>query len=270
MAERSVVITGVGAVSPLGTGADVLHRRWLAGELGLHDGEGTCRDFDPGSVLSTKEVRRADRFTQLALVAADEALRAAGWTARVPVEADRVSCVIGTGIGGLGTLEAQHDVLRTQGARRLSPLAIPLLMANAAAAAIARRHDLHGPALAPVAACASGANAIGDGARLIRAGAVDAAVVGGAEATLTEFARAAFAEMGASSPSGACRPFDARRDGFVMGEGAGVLVLERREAALARGAPVLGSVDGYWCTVDGYHLSAPEPESSVIPVRNLR
>jgi 3-oxoacyl-[acyl-carrier-protein] synthase II len=256
---RRVVITGVGAVTPLGTGARTLFERWSAGQLGIDGGEAPCADFDPGAALGPKLARRTDRFAQLAVAASDEAIAHAGWDEQLPYEAERVGCVIGTGIGGIGTIEAQQDVLRDRGAGRVSPLSVPLLMANAGSGMVAMRHGLRGHSYSVASACAAGAHAIGAATRMIQAGDADAVVTGGAEAPLTGLARAAFAAMGATSESGVSRPFDARRDGFVMGEGAGVLVLEDAEQAERRGARVLGEVLGYGASSDAYHLTAPDP-----------
>jgi len=257
--SRRVAITGVGAVTPLGVGAEPLIERWSAGECGIADGLGECRDFDPAALLDRRTARRSDRFTQLALVAADEALAQAGWGAGAPVAAERVGCVIGTGIGGIGTIESQHDVLRERGAGAVTPLGIPLLMANAASGAVAMRHGLKGQCYGTVSACAAGAHAIGAGLRMVQHGDADACVVGGSESALTPLAKAAFAAMAATSPTGVSRPFDARRDGFVMGEGAGVLVLEAEDAARARGAEPLALLAGYGATADAHHITAPEP-----------
>ena len=257
--KRRVAITGLGAVSPLGVGAAVLIERWAGGELGIEDGLGRCSDFEPEDHLSRKEARRADRFTQLALVAADEALEQAGWQAGLPYRGEDVGCVMGTGIGGIGTIEHQHDVLRERGPKAISPLAVPLMMANAGSGVIAMRHGLKGHCYGTVSACAAGAHAIGAGMRMVQHGDATACVAGGAEAGLTPLAEAAFAGMGATSPSGVSRPFDRRRDGFVMGEGAGALVLEDERAARARGAAVLGYLVGYGATADAHHLTAPEP-----------
>jgi 3-oxoacyl-[acyl-carrier-protein] synthase II len=256
-----VVITGRGAVTPLGVGVDPLIGRWLAGESGVVDGEAPCGDFDPTDFISRKQARRTDRFTQLALAAADLALADAGWSADPPIDPGRIGCVIGTGIGGLGSLEAQKDVLRDAGPRQVSPLSVPLMMGNAAAAAVAMRHGLRGPSYGVVSACAAGSHAIGTAARMIRSGEAEIVVTGGAEATLTPLARASFAAMGALSELGISRPFDAERDGFVMGEGAGVLVLESVEGAAARGAPILGRVLGTASTSDAFHITAPDPEA---------
>ena len=256
---RSVVITGVGAVTPLGVGARTLHERWTAGQSGIEDGFGRASEFEPKEHLSVKDVRRSDRYTQLALAAAKEALEDAGWEDGPPGDPERAACVIGTGIGGIGTLEGQHIVMRDQGAERISPLSIPLLMANAASGVVAMKHDLRGQSFGTVSACAAGAHAIGMAERLIRYGDADCVVTGGSEAAITPLATAAFGRMDALSDSGISRPFDRRRDGFVMGEGAGILVLESEEFAKQRGARILGALRGYASTSDAYHLTAPEP-----------
>ncbi len=246
--------------APLGVGAGRLLERWCAGEIGITDGIAACDEFEPETLLGKKERRRADRFTQLAIVAADEAVNDAGWEPDAPYDPERIGCVIGTGIGGIGTIEAQHDILRERGPGALSPLAVPLMMANAASGTIAMRHTIKGETYGTVSACAAGAHALGNGFRLVRHGVLDACLVGGSEAGITPLAHGAFAGMGATSESGICRPFDRRRDGFVMGEGAGVLVLEDEERARARGAEILGFVSGYGATADAHHLTAPEPE----------
>ena len=259
MRGRRVVVTGIGSVSPLGIGADALGSRWIAGECGIDDGAGRCDEFEATEHMSRKEARRADRFTQLALVAADEAIADAGWEDGPPGDLGRVGCLVGTGIGGLGSLEEQEGVLRERGPKQVSPLSVPLMMGNAGAAAVAMRHGLHGQTYGVVSACAAGAHALGAAARMIQAGDADAAVTGGAEAAITAIGTAAFAAMGATSPTGISRPFDARRDGFVIGEGAGILVLEEAEAAERRGARVRAEVIGYAATSDAHHLTAPEP-----------
>jgi 3-oxoacyl-[acyl-carrier-protein] synthase II len=254
-----ILITGVGAVTPLGVGAQELLDGWNARRTGIEDGVGACRDFDPTEFMTTKEARRSDRFAQLAIAAGAQAVADAGWDEEPPVDPADVGCVIGSGIGGMWTFESQCEVLRDRGPQRVSPLAIPLIMGNAAAGLVAMRHHLQGPVFGVMSACASGTHAIGEAARMINAGEAKAVVAGGAEATLTPLATAAFAAMEATSPTGISRPFDARRDGFVMGEGAGVLVLESEELAQARGARVLGEVLGYASTADAHHLTAPEP-----------
>ncbi len=260
MTDR-IAITGLGAVTPLGVGAERLIDGWIAGESGISDGLARCEDFDPADHLTRREARRSARFTQMAMVAAGEALEQAGWTAEdPPADPDRLGCVIGTGIGGLPTIESEHDTLREKGERAISSLCVPMMMANAAPGAIAIRHDLRGQCFGTVSACAAGAQAIGVGLRLMTAGDADACVVGGTESAITDLAVAAFGKMGATSESGISRPFDLRRDGFVMGEGAGILVLENAEVAEARGAEALGYLTGYGATADAHHMTAPQPE----------
>jgi 3-oxoacyl-[acyl-carrier-protein] synthase II len=209
--------------------------------------------------MSKKNVRRTDRFAQLAVGAAREALDQAGWTSALPSEPDAVGCVIGTGFGGIETVVEQVGVCRMRGERKISPLTIPLMMSNAAPGVISLLFGLKGPAHSIGSACASGSDAIGSAARMIAEGRADAVVAGGSDACLTSIAVAATARAGALSKTGVSRPFDARRDGFVLGEGAGVLALEAAEVAEARGAPVLGEVLGYGASVDAYHLASPDP-----------
>ena len=260
--RREVVVTGVGAVSPLGVGARPLYERWRAGASGIEDGVGAATEFQPSEHLSVKEARRSDRFTQFSMVASDEALRDAGWDGEMPYDAKRVACIIGTGIGGIGTLEVQHATLLDKGPEKVSPLAIPLLMGNAGAAGVSMRHGLRGESYSVVSACAAGAQAIGAAMRSIQAGESDAVVTGGSEAALTPLATAPFGALDAMSNEGISRPFDARRDGFVMGEGAAVLVLEEAEAARERGATILGTISGYGSTSDAYHLTAPDKDGT--------
>ncbi len=255
-----VVVTGIGAVTPLGVGARTLHDRWTAGTSAFRDGEAPCADFEPTDHLSKKEARRADRFTQFGVVASDEALAMAGWDDELPYDPFRIGCVLGTGIGGIGTLEGNHDTLRDKGARDVSPLAIPLMMSNAGSAALSLRHGLKGPVFSVVSACAAGGHAIGTALRAIQCGDAQAVVTGGSEAALTPLSRASFASMSALSPTGVSRPFDNRRDGFVMGEGAAVLVLEDGESARARGANILATVRGYGATGDAHHITAPDAD----------
>jgi 3-oxoacyl-[acyl-carrier-protein] synthase II len=254
---NEVVVTGVGAVTPLGVGAAKLHERWAAGVCGIEDGEGRCDEFVVTDHFSVKQARRADRFSQLVLVAVGEALADAGWDVELPYDAARIGAIIGTGIGGIGTIETNDRTLIEQGPKLVSPLAVPLMMGNAGAAAVSMRHGLKGPSYGVVSACAAGTHAIGSAMRAIQYGDATAVVAGGTEAALTPLSRAAFAAVDALSPSGISRPFDRRRDGFVMGEGAGVLVLENGEAARARGARVLAIARGYGATSDAFHITAP-------------
>lgn len=261
--KRRAVITGIGAVTPLGVGARYLHERWVRGLSGVsvRDGQagGYCEEYDPAEHLSVKEARRLDRFAQFAVVAADEAIADAGWSDGGPYDPMRVGLVMASGIGGFTTVQANLDVMREKGPMRISPLGIPMYMPNAAAAAVSMRHGIQGQSFAVASACASSGHAIGLAARMIQYGDADAVVAGGAEATLTDFGFGSFNTMSALSKIGISCPFDARRDGFIMGEGAGVLVLEEYEQALARGATIIGEVAGYGSTSDAHHLTAPEP-----------
>jgi 3-oxoacyl-[acyl-carrier-protein] synthase II len=256
---KEVVVTGVGAVTPLGIGAQALHERWAAGICGIEDGEGRCREYVATDHLSVKDARRADRFSQFAIVASTEALADAGWDGALPYDASLIGSMIGTGIGGIGTIEANDLALLEKGPKHVSPLAVPLMMGNAAAAAVSMRHGLRGPSFGTVSACSSGADAIGAAMRAIACGDATAIVTGGAEAALTPLSRAAFSALDALSVIGISRPFDIRRDGFVMGEGAGVLVLEEGEAARARGARILAVLRGYGASADAHHVTAPDP-----------
>ena len=193
---------------------------------------GRASEFDPTEHLSVKEVRRADRFTQFALVAGDEALAEAGWTDELPYEHDRIASILGTGIGGIGTLERGKELLIECGEKKVPPLSVPLMMSNAAAAAVSMRYKLLGPCHGIVSACSGGADAIGAAKMMIESGLVDAVVTGGSEAAITPLSIASFKALDALSKSGISRPFDRDRDGFVMGEGGAILVLEA-----ARGAP---------------------------------
>lgn len=262
MTRRRILVTGFGAVSPLGVGADALIDRWCDGDSGIADGLGACVDFDPADFLPKKEIRRIDRVSQFAVVAADEALRGAGWLEEddLPVSGERVGCVIGTGSGGSATLQAGWEKIGEAGDDGISALFIPKTMPNAAAAVVAIRHGFGGPSSAVSSACSSGADAIADGVRMLRLGEADAMVVGGTEAQIVRLTLAAFRNMGAISPSGLSCPFDARRDGFIMGEGAGILVLEDAELAERRGAPILGEILGYGVTNDSHNIVAPDPQ----------
>ncbi|MDA0183224.1 beta-ketoacyl-ACP synthase II [Solirubrobacter phytolaccae] len=258
--SREVVITGVGAVTPLGVGARTLHERWSAGVVGITDGKGVATEFDPTEHLSVKEVRRADRFTQFALVAGDEALAEAGWSEELPYEGDKIASILGTGIGGIGTLERGKEILIESGAKKVPPLSVPLMMSNAAAAAVSMRFKLLGPCHGIVSACSGGADAIGAAKMMIESGLVDAVVTGGSEAALTPLSNAAFGALDALSKQGISRPFDKDRDGFVMGEGGAILILETRENAEKRGAKILGTLKGYGASADAYHLTAPDKD----------
>ena len=259
--KRRAVITGIGAVTPLGVGAHTLHERWAAGDVGIVDGAGRCSDFEPGEFLSVKEVRRSDRFSQFARVAGDEAIGQAGWDDGIPCDPMRAGCIVATGIGGLQTLLAQYDVIKEKGPKAASPLGVPLFMPNSAVAALSMKYGLKGQSYGIVSACSSGAHAVGAALRMIQYGDADVVIAGGTEAVVIDMTVACFDSMQALSPTGISRPFDARRDGFVLGEGAGVIVLEEASIAETRGATVLGEVAGFGSTSDAYHLTAPDPAS---------
>jgi 3-oxoacyl-[acyl-carrier-protein] synthase II len=250
-------ITGVGAVTPLGDGADTLFERWRDGVCGLQDGVGACRDFDPGVMLSKKEARRTDRFVQFAMAASQEAVQQA-WGDEMPYDPARVACILGVALGGTEVMFNEYNKLHERGPDSVWPLTVPVTMPNAPPAVLAMRHGFHGETCSIASACSSSAQAIGEGLRMIRLDEADAVIVGGAEACLTDYVLALFRNAGALSRSGNCKPFDKKRDGFVMGEGAGILVLEKPDEAEKRGAEVLGHVAGYGSSTDGYHLSAPE------------
>ena len=272
--SRRVVITGLGAVTPVGNDVPTMWRNLLAGKSGagpitLFDAAAfktkfACevKDFDAGTLIGKKDARRMDRFTQLAVVAAQQALQ----DSTLIVNADntaRIGVYVGSGIGGIGTLEAELRQLVAKGPDRVSPFLVPMMLPDTAAGQVAIQFGLRGPNMAIVTACASGNNAIGEATECIRRGAADVMVTGGAEAGITPLAVAGFNSMTAIStrndaPTQASRPFDKERDGFVIGEGAGMLVLEELEYARTRGAKIYGEILGYGATADAYHITAPE------------
>ena len=258
--EPSVVVTGRGVVARsdrlVDESPDAFFEALLAKRSGIADGIGACVDFDPEVAMSPKEARRSDRYTQLAVAAAMQAAEEAG----LPdgVDPERLGVLVGTGVGGLATLQNECQAWLEGGDRAVSPHFVPMMMPNAAAGTIAMRLGAHGPGFSVSSACATGGHAIGEAARMIARGEVDAVVAGGTEAALTGLCIAAFKRMGALSREGVSRPFDAERDGFVMGEGAGVLVLEREEHAKARGAEILARIAGYGASNDAFHITMPE------------
>ncbi len=272
---RRVVITGIGAVTPVGKDAPSTWESICAGRHGItkidrFDTEdlgvsvaALVKDFDPSSILDRKEQRRTDPYCQYALYAADEALRDCGSNLK-DLDPYRVGVIIGSGIGGMQTLEENHQKFLEKGPGRVSVFFIPMMISNMAAGNISIRTGFKGANFAPVTACASSAHAVGEAFRLIKGGYLDACVAGGAEATVTKFAMAGFNNMGALSrsqdPDRASIPFDKERDGFVMGEGAGVLILEELEHAKARGAKIYAEVAGYGATGDAYHITSPAPD----------
>ena len=289
MADRRVVITGIGLVTPLGWGREISWKRILAGQSGAGrisafdptdyacqvacevprvDGRGGGSAdmegaFDPEQVMSPKELRRVDDFILYAIAAADEAVKDSGWAPEDDRGRERTGVIIGSGIGGLGTIEETAIELHEKGPRRISPFFIPSALINLASGHVSIRHGFKGPNHSVVTACATGAHAVGDASRFIRSGDADVMVAGGAEAAVCTLGIAGFVACRALStgfnetPQRASRPYDKDRDGFVMGEGAGVLVLEEYEHAKARGAKIYAEVKGYGLSGDAYHITAP-------------
>ncbi|MXW60761.1 MAG: beta-ketoacyl-ACP synthase II [Acidimicrobiaceae bacterium] len=254
MQGRRVAVTGLGIVAPCGVGVEAF---WAGLCSPAPVGPRVLEDWDASPYFeNAKEVRRSDRFTQLAVAAAEEALAQAGELGADPA---RLGTFIGTGVGGIETLETQIETRLTKGERRVSPFLVPMMMTNAAAATLSMRHGWQGPCENTVTACAAGTHAIGNAARLISNGLCDAVLAGGSEAPFTPTAVAGFSNMTALSSSGVSRPFDPRRDGFVMAEGAAVLVLEELSHAEARGATILGEILGSASTADAHHITAPAP-----------
>jgi len=251
--RRRVAITGVGVVSCCGIGKDAFFEGLCSA---APEGEHRVHDFDPSPWLDVKQARRADKFQQFSVASAQMALDDAG---ELRVDPARAGVIFGTGVGGLETLQQQITVLVEKGPRRVSPFLVPMIMGNAGAAAISMRFGWRGPCETVVTACAAGTQSIGNAARLIQSGRCDAVITGGAEAAMAEIGIAAFSNMTALSTSGVSRPFDRRRDGFVIAEGGGALVLEELEMALERGAHVYAEVLGSASTADAHHITAPAP-----------
>ncbi|MFL1675649.1 beta-ketoacyl-ACP synthase II [Paenibacillus dendritiformis] len=272
-----VVITGMGAITPLGQDTASLWQGLIRGQSGISAIDafdassckvriaGQVRDFDAEARFGRKEARRMDRFTQFALAAAEEAYRQAELDRWGGLDSERMGVYVGSGIGGIQTMLQQEAILRERGADRVSPTLVPMMIANMAAAQISIRYGAHGPSMAPVTACSIGNTAIGEAFRLIRAGGADVVMAGGTEAALTDLALASFSNATALSarndePERASRPFDRGRDGFVMAEGAGIVILESLTHALRRGAPIFAEVIGYGSSSDAYHMVASHPE----------
>lgn len=254
---RRVVVTGVGVVAPCGVGRDAF---W-AGLLGpAPEGPRRVEAFDATPIFGPKEIRRVDRFTQFAAVAAAEAVEDAGGVSSFASDPDRTGVIVGTGVGGIETLEEQIKVLLDRGARRVSPFLVPMMMGNRGAADISMRYGFRGPCETTVTACAAGTHSVANGARLVATGRCDVVIAGSAEAAMTETSIAGFTNMTALSTTGVSMPFDAKRDGFVMGEGAGILVLEELDRAVARGAKIYAEVLGAASTADAHHITAPAPQ----------
>lgn len=276
--RRRVVVTGLGLVTPLGTGVE---KNWQAireGRSGIStiarfDASafptriaGEVRDFRPEEFIDKKEIKKMDLFIQYAVAAADMAMKGSGLVID-DANAPRVGCVVGVGMGGLPSIEESHLIFLDSGLKRLSPFFIPKLIANLAPGQIAIRFGAKGINYTTTSACSSGGHAVGEAMRLIRHGYQDAVICGGSEAAITPLGIGGFAVMRALStrndePERASRPFDAGRDGFVMGEGAGILVLEEMESARRRGAPILAEVAGYGANADAFHITQPSPDGA--------
>jgi 3-oxoacyl-[acyl-carrier-protein] synthase II len=275
-AKRRVVVTGLGLITPLGTG---MHKTWegiCKGTSGVDwissfdtseypvQIAGEVKDFHAEDFIERKEIKKMDIFIQFALGAGTMAVEHAGL--KVSEEnADRVGVIVGAGIGGINTMERYHSILLESGQRRISPFFIPMLIANLAAGHISMRFGARGPNSCVTTACAAGTHAIGDSFKIIQRGDADAMIAGGSESAITPLTIAGFANMKALStrndaPQRASRPFDAERDGFVIAEGSGIIVLEELESALTRGARIFAEIVGYGLTADAYHMTAPDPE----------
>ncbi|MCP2014965.1 3-oxoacyl-[acyl-carrier-protein] synthase II [Deinococcus sp. HSC-46F16] len=272
---RRVAVTGLGPVTPIGTGAQAFAEAQRAGKSGI----GPITHFDPADVASKiagevkddlsafvdpREARKLDRYVQLALAAAELAVRDSGLSEE-ELRGERTGAVIGSGIGGVKTFEEQANVLRTRGPGRISPMFIPMMIANMATGHVAMRYGATGPSSTVVTACATGTGSVGDAARYIQLGLADVMLAGGTEAAVTPIAVGGFSNMKALStrndaPQEASRPFSASRDGFVLGEGAGVVVLEDYEKAKARGATIYAEIVGYGTSADAHHITLPAPE----------
>jgi 3-oxoacyl-[acyl-carrier-protein] synthase II len=292
---RRIVVTGLGVVSPLGTGTESAWSRLTAGQSGLRrlpaelapdvpaqvagnvqsKADDAEAGFDLDAAVPGKDQKKMDRFIQFALAASDEAIAQAGWTPQSEAEKHRTATIIATGIGGFPAIAEAVRITDDRGVRRLSPFTVPSFLANLAAGWVSIRYGYKGALGAPVTACAAGVQAIGDAARMIRAGEADIAVCGGAEATIDRVSLGAFAAARAlgsafnDEPTKASRPFDAARDGFIMGEGAGILVIESLDHALARGAKPIAELVGYGTSADAYHLTAG-PEDGDGAARSMR
>ena len=278
MDKRKVVVTGIGTVNPIGKNTDESWESIKAGRHGIGKIEsfdvsdmsvklaGEVKDFDFAEKFGRKEARTVDRFAQLALYAAEEAVKMSGLPLSKEAPIENAGVIISSGIGGIGHTEQEHDRGLSKGFERINPHYIPMTIANMAAAIVAIRYGLKGMCTCPVTACAGGSNAIGDAFHRIRDGYEDIMVCGGTESAITPVAVGGFASMRALShsedPDRASIPFDAERNGFVMGEGAGILVLEEEEHAKKRGARILCEIAGYGANCDAYHVTAPSPDGS--------
>lgn len=277
--RQRVVVTGMGIMTSLGADLDTLWNNLMAGKSGVSSIDSfdvseyptqiaaSIKDFNPDEYMDKKEARRMDRFVQFAVAASKKALEDAKLNIAEDADPERVGVMIGSGIGGLGTWEDQHNVLLQKGPKRVSPFFIPMMIANMASGQVSMLFGAKGPNSTAVTACATGTHSIGDSYKLIQRGDADIMICGGAEATIRPTGMAGFCAMRAMStrndePEKASRPFDIDRDGFVMGEGAGILVLESLEHALKRGAAIYGEVIGYGMSGDAHHMTDPDPEGA--------
>ncbi|OYV67215.1 MAG: beta-ketoacyl-[acyl-carrier-protein] synthase II, partial [Gemmatimonadetes bacterium 21-71-4] len=275
--KRRVVVTGLGALTPVGNDVAATWRGLLAGHSGAapitkFDASTfavrfACevKGFDPLAYMDRKEAKRADQYSQYAIAGATQAMADAGLGELTGELSERTGVILGSGIGGLKSFEEQHDLYRERGASKISPFFIPMFIADIAAGLVSMRFHARGPNFATVSACSTGAHAIGEAFRTIQYGDADVMLCGGTEATVTPMAIGGFANMKAlsernDSPATASRPFDVTRDGFVMGEGCGIVVLEALEHARARGARIYGEIVGYGATADAHHLTSPAPD----------
>ncbi|MFA4135519.1 MULTISPECIES: beta-ketoacyl-ACP synthase II [unclassified Brevibacillus] len=282
---EKVVVTGMGVISPIGNTVNQFWNSLVQGKSGISPIDtfdtarnktkiaGLVRDFDPVERFGRKEARRMDRFCQFALAAVEEALEDAELQLD-ELDRERIGVYVGSGIGGVGTLLEQHNVLRERGPERVSPTLVPMLISNMAAAMISIKYGLYGPTMSPVTACSIGNTSIGEAFRLIRAGGADVVIAGGSEAAVTDISLASFSNATALStrnddPAGASRPFDAKRDGFVMAEGAGIVILESESHAKKRNARMYAEVIGYGASSDAYHMVATHPEG-IGPYRAMK
>jgi 3-oxoacyl-[acyl-carrier-protein] synthase II len=272
--KKRVVITGMGVVSSLGMGKVEFWNSIMEGKNGISQvtrfdisnyeakNAGEIKNFDTGNYLDKKEARRMDRYSQYAIVASKMAVADSGLDME-KVDKERLGVIVGSGIGGVETLESQHEILLTKGPGRISPFFIPMMIANMASGLIAIEFGAKGFNECVITACATSANSLGDAFKIIQRGDADVMITGGSEAPITPLAFAGFISMKAMStnidPETCCRPFDVERDGFIMAEGAAILIIESLEHALARNAVILGEISGYGCTNDAYHITAPSP-----------
>jgi len=275
MNKQRIVVTGVGMITPLGIGVEASWNNLIAGKSGVRkitqfDASafptqiaGEVSGFIPEDYIEPKEIKKMDRFIHFSIAAASMAINDAGLKI-TDGNAERVGVIVGSGIGGLHAIEHYHSVLLEKGPRKITPFFIPMLVVNLAAGQISIKFGAKGPNSAPVTACATGSHAIGDAFKIIQRGDADIMIAGGTEAVITPLGIGGFNAMKAlstrnSEPEKASRPFDAARDGFVMGEGAGILILERLESAIDRGAKVYAEIIGYGMSADAYHITAPSP-----------